>query len=427
MAIKDFLNCGKIKNENEELKRILEEAGGKELIDIYSTINAMQKKKEKMQGELNNIEQLKKQAEVSFEEKKKQLIIMDEDILMESFALYKPHFEFINSDEYKIKLDDIRAQQKDLIKKKIAVTGNQSWVVNGSKTQGNKMVNDMMKLLMRSFNNECDFCVSNVKFNNIDTLENRIEQSYQAINKLGVMMQIQISIQYKKLKLDELYLSFEYQKKKQEEKEEQKKLKEELREQAKLEKEIREAREKIAKERKHFSKAIKELEAKLVAKLVDTLSKVEKQELVNRLEELKQNVAELENEEKLIDYRENNAKAGYVYIISNIGAFGEGVYKIGMTRRLEPMDRVDELGDASVPFTFDVHSLIFSENAPELESKLHQHFHKNRLNKINNKKEFFRADIKEIERVIKENYDNIVEVIETPPAEQYRESLKIIE
>lgn len=423
MAIKDFFNCGKIKSENEELKRILEEAGGKELIDIYSTINVMQKKIEKMQGELNNIEQLKKQAEVSFEEKKKQLIIMDEDILMESFALYKPHFEFINSDEYKIKLDDIRAQQKDLIKKKIAVTGNQSWVVNGSKTQGNKMVNDMMKLLMRSFNNECDFCVSNVKFNNIDTLENRIEQSYQAINKLGVMMQIQISIQYKKLKLDELYLSFEYQKKKQEEKEEQKKLKEELREQAKLEKEIREAREKIAKERKHFSKAIKELEAKLV----NTLSKVEKQELVNRLEELKQNVAELENEEKLIDYRENNAKAGYVYIISNIGAFGEGVYKIGMTRRLEPMDRVDELGDASVPFTFDVHSLIFSENAPELESKLHQHFHKNRLNKINNKKEFFRADIKEIERVIKENYDNIVEVIETPPAEQYRESLKIIE
>lgn len=423
MAIKDLLNCGKIKNENEELKKILEEAGGKDLIDVHSVILDMQKKKEKIQSELYTIEQMKRQAEEAFEEKKKQLIIMDEDILMESFALYKPHFEFTNSEEYKMKLDEIRAQQKELIKKKIAVTGNQSWVVNGSKAQGNKMVNDMIKLLMRSFNNECDFCVSNVKFNNIESLENRIEQSYQAINKLGVMMQIQISNQYKKLKLNELFLSFEYQKKKQEEKEEQKKLKEDLREQAKLEKEIKEAREKIAKERKHFSKAIKELEAKLA----DSRSEVEKQELVSRLEEFKKNVAELENEEKLIDYRENNAKAGYVYIISNIGAFGEGVYKIGMTRRLEPMDRVDELGDASVPFTFDVHSLIFSENAPELESKLHQHFHKNRLNKINNKKEFFRADIKEIERVIKENYDNIVEVIETPPAEQYRESLKIIE
>ena len=423
MALMDILNCGKIRKESDELKKILEEAGGKDLMDVHSAINDLQKKKEKIQSELNIIEQMKRQAEADFEERKNQLIILDEDLLMESFALYKPHFDFLSSEEFKKKLDDIRDQQKELIKKKIAVTGNQSWVVNGSKTQGNKMVNDMMKLLMRSFNNECDFCVSNVKFNNIASLESRIEQSFQAINKLGVMMQIQISNQYKKLKHDELYLSFEYQKKKQEEKEEQKKLKEELREQAKLEKEIREAREKIAKDRKHFSKAIKELEVKME----NIFSEEEKQELEVRLRELKQNVAELENEEKLIDYRENNAKAGYVYIISNIGAFGEGIYKIGMTRRLEPMDRVDELGDASVPFSFDVHSLIFSDNAPELESKLHQHFHKNRLNKINNKKEFFKADIKEIERVIKENYDNIVEVIETPPAEQYRESLKVVE
>ena len=423
MALMDILNCGKIRKESDELKKILEEAGGKDLMDVHSAINDLQKKKEKIQSELNIIEQMKRQAEADFEERKNQLIILDEDLLMESFALYKPHFDFLSSEEFKKKLDDIRDQQKELIKKKIAVTGNQSWVVNGSKTQGNKMVNDMMKLLMRSFNNECDFCVSNVKFNNIASLESRIEQSFQAINKLGVMMQIQISNQYKKLKHDELYLSFEYQKKKQEEKEEQKKLKEELREQAKLEKEIREAREKIAKDRKHFSKAIKELEVKME----NIFSEEEKQELEVRLRELKQNVAELENEEKLIDYRENNTKAGYVYIISNIGAFGEGIYKIGMTRRLEPMDRVDELGDASVPFSFDVHSLIFSDNAPELESKLHQHFHKNRLNKINNKKEFFKADIKEIERVIKENYDNIVEVIETPPAEQYRESLKVVE
>ncbi|MBK7894993.1 MAG: GIY-YIG nuclease family protein [Anaerolineaceae bacterium] len=96
-----------------------------------------------------------------------------------------------------------------------------------------------------------------------------------------------------------------------------------------------------------------------------------------------------------------------------------------MTRRLEPMDRIDELGDASVPFSFDVHALIFSENAPELETKLHQRFHSTRLNKLNSRKEFFRADINEIEKVIKENYDKVVDILKEAPAEQFRESLKL--
>ncbi|WP_293415713.1 GIY-YIG nuclease family protein [Piscinibacter sp.] len=131
--------------------------------------------------------------------------------------------------------------------------------------------------------------------------------------------------------------------------------------------------------------------------------------------------AELDKEERVIDYREQNAKAGYVYVISNVGAFGDGIYKIGMTRRLEPMERIDELGDASLPFWFDVHALVFSENAPALEAKLHERFAAGRLNKVNGRKEFFRADIAEIESVIRANYDAVVEVTHEAPAEQYRE------
>ena len=127
----------------------------------------------------------------------------------------------------------------------------------------------------------------------------------------------------------------------------------------------------------------------------------------------------------MVDYREQNAKAGYVYIISNIGAFGENLFKIGMTRRLEPLERIDELGDASVPFSFDVHALIFSDNAPSLEAKIHEHFYKDRVNKLNNRKEFFRANINDIEKVVKEHYDNIVDIIKEAPAEQYRESLRM--
>ena len=96
-----------------------------------------------------------------------------------------------------------------------------------------------------------------------------------------------------------------------------------------------------------------------------------------------------------------NNKAGYVYIISNIGSFGENVYKIGMTRRLEPMERIKELGGASVPFTFDVHAMVFTEDAPKLESKLHEIFRDKEVNKVNHRKEFFKVDLSEIERVIK--------------------------
>ncbi len=335
--------------------------------------------------------------------------------------MYKPKFKFQTSDEYKNRLDQIREKQKQLIKDGKVVEANENWTVNNSKTEGKKMVNDMKKLLLRSFNNECDYCVDNVKFNNMETNEKRIEKSFESLNKLGRIMQATISDTYKKYKFDELYLAFEYQQKKQDEKEEQKKIREELREQQKLEQEIRQAREKIAKEKKHFSIAIKELESKLSQAKTDN----EKILIQEKLDDVKKQLTELEKEEKVIDYREQNAKAGYVYIISNIGAFGENVYKIGMTRRLEPMDRVDELGDASVPFSFDVHGLIFSENAPALEAKLHEHFYSNRINKLNDRKEFFRADINSIEKVIKENFDKVIDIVKEAPAEQYRESLLV--
>lgn len=353
------------------------------------------------------------------EQRKKEIIVLDEEILLESFALYKPKFKFQTSEAYKLRLDAIREKQKQMIKEGTAVKANENWTVNNSKSEGKKMVNDMKKLLLRSFNNECDYCVDNVKFNNMEVNEKRIEKSFEALNKLGRIMQATITEDYKKLKYQELYLAFEYQQKKQEEKEEQKRVREELREQQKLDQEIRQARERIAKEKKHYIRAISDLEAKLG----ETSNDSERALIIGKLEEVRGQYCELEKEEKVIDYREQNAKAGYVYVISNIGAFGENVFKIGMTRRLEPLERIDELGDASVPFSFDVHALIFSDNAPVLEAKLHEHFYNGRINKLNHRKEFYRADILEIEKVIKENYDKVVDVVKDAPAEEYRESL----
>lgn len=437
MSILDVFRINEIKaelaktaKERDALKSALSETDKMEYHQLKQAIENLVAQKEKASQDLQaaqaefikrrqgldqQLAELAKQIEV----RQKEIIVLDDEILLESFALYKPKFKFLTSEEYKTRLNVCREQQKQLIKDGRAVTINENWTVNNSKTEGRKMVNDMKKLILRSFNNECDYCVDNVKFNNMEVNEKRIEKAFEELNKLGRIMQAIITDAYKKLKYEELYLAFEYQQKKQEEKEEQKRVREELREQQKLEQEIRQAREKLAKEKKHFTKAINELETKLNTAVTDA----ERALVIEKLEEVKGQYAELEKEEKVIDYREKNAKAGYVYVISNLGSMGENVFKIGMTRRLEPLDRIDELGDASVPFEFDVHALIFSDNAPALEAKLHEHFYKTRINKLNARKEFFRADINEIEKVIRENYDKVVDVVKEAPAEQYRESL----
>ena len=350
-----------------------------------------------------------------------QVLVLEETLLLESFALYLPKFKLTSTAEYKLRLDETRDQQKDMIKAGTAATGNMNWEVNGKKSEGRKLVNDMIKLVIRSFNNECDSCVDSVKFDNVELGEKRIRQSFDACNKLGRVMTVELSETYLRLKLDELHLAHEFQIKRQEEKEEAKRIREELREQQKLEQEIRAAREKIAKERKHFSMALKDLQGRLAKASTDE----DRAALSDKIAEVEAGRTALDGEEKLIDYREQNAKAGYVYVISNLGAFGEGVFKIGMTRRLDPMERVDELGDASVAFWFDVLAMVFSDNAPALEAKLHERFAAGRLNKVNGRKEFFRATIEEIEAVIRQHYDPVVEVVREAAAEQFRESLRM--
>lgn len=349
---------------------------------------------------------------------KKLLIETKEEVLLQSFGLYEPHYDFATSDQYKERLDTIRHQQKEMIKSGRAATGSTTWAVNGSAAKGQKMVKDMQKLLLRAFNSECDEAISKVRYSNIDSAEKRIERSRDAISKLGGMMSVSISYNYFKLKLQELYLAHEYQMKKQEEKEEQRRIREELREQAKLEKEIAEARKNIEKERKHYQNALLKLESQLESCAAEQRSALEEKRA-----ELSTQIEKLDDDMKQVDYREANQKAGYVYIISNIGSFGEDVYKIGMTRRLEPMDRVNELGDASVPFSFDVHAMIFSDDAPKLEADLHKAFEDRKVNMVNTRREFFHVTLDEIEDAVKENFDKTVDFQRIAPAEQYRQSV----
>lgn len=348
---------------------------------------------------------------------KTELVETNETVLMQSFGMYKPHYSFANATGYKEALAKVRFLQKESIKAGTAATGSANWTVDGDRRKGAKMIHDMQKLLLRAFNMECDDVIDHVKFNNIDAAKKRIETAFSTISKLGSVCGVAITDSYCNLKIQELHLAYEYQIEKQKEKERLKELRAEERERAKLEKEIEAERKKLEKEAKHYSNALQQ-----ILQQIASASPVDLPALEEKKSELEAKIADTDKAREQVDYRAANQRAGYVYIISNIGAFGEDVYKIGMTRRLEPMDRIDELGDASVPFDFDVHALIFSEDAPALETALHHAFEDRKLNMINTRREFFRVSLAEIKAVITQNFDKTVEFIDVPEAAQYRQS-----
>ncbi len=349
--------------------------------------------------------------------KKDYVIFLDDEMLYQDFGLYTPVYDLMNSESYKDKLTVIREQQKAMLKNNSAAYFPKNFTYNNSLSQGKKLVADNVKQILRAFNNECEAIIDKVKFNNVESIRKRIIKSCDDLNKLNSKMQISITPAYLDLKLREMNLCYEYAMKKQEEKEDQKRIREEQREAQKLQREIEEARKSSEKEKSHYKNALHRIEIQL-----QSASGTERTILEEKYSEIKQQLASIEEELKQLDYREANQRAGYVYVISNIGSFGEDVYKIGMTRRLDPMDRIDELGDASVPFVFDVHAMIFSDDAPALESALHRAFDDKKVNMINTRREFFHATLEEIEEVVKKNFDKTVEFTKVPNAEQYRES-----
>lgn len=408
-----------LKTENEKMQEMLTPemkdavALKKHIVELNSTIEKAKKTLQKYRDETDVFNSKLKQI-------KRDIIETEDEILVQSFGLYSPKYDFVNSQKYKSRLDDIRQRQKDLIKSGEAATGRLDYSVDGSAAKGKKMVKDMQKLLIRAFNSESDELIDKVKYSNFDTALKRLNSSYEAISKLGSVMGVSIAPGYYNLKLDELHLAFEYRQKQQEEKEQQRALKEQMREEAKLQKEIEAERKKIEKEQTHYQNALKS-----IVEQIDNASEEEKTALILKKNELEEHLADIDKAFKDIDYREANQKAGYVYIISNIGSFGENVYKIGMTRRLDPMDRVSELGDASVPFDFDVHAMIFSDDAPALEAALHRAFEKDKVNMVNQRREFFNVTLDEIKEVVNENFDKTVEFIDVAEAEQYRVTQKM--
>lgn len=338
---------------------------------------------------------------------------------MAGYGLPEPLYDFATSTEYKDKLDEIRMDQKVDIQSGDAYECNTNWTIDGSVSKGERMIKRDVKALFRSFNNECTTAINKVTYSNYDRISTRIKKSFEQHNKMHQEYGLHILDSYLDLKLQELDLAFNYAKKKEEEKELLREQRAREKEEKALQREIQQERKNVNKEIDHYDRAINELTDKL------SNSAENNDSLQAEIKQLQAKLDELHGKKAEIDYRDSNATAGYVYIISNIGSFGKDVVKIGVTRRLEPLDRINELSSASVPFKFDVHALIFSEDAYALEAKLHKRFDKNRINKVNNRKEYFKIPIQTIEKELIKYKDVTVDFHEVPDAPEYRETIAI--
>lgn len=389
------------------------EEAERKLIRVNKEIEKREKDLQKTQDKLTQVKQECLQRETELKILKNEI---DEEMQFIEYGLFEPTYKFANSDMYKERLKIVRDQEKLMIKNKTACTGATGWAVNGNLKQGQKMVSDLQKLLLRAFNTECDDIIRNVTVSNYERSKEKIYKSAQSISKLGEIAMIRIVEMYVGYKQQELILALEFEQVKQAEKERLRELREQQKEEAKAQKEIEEAKKKLEKEQTHYRNALEKINQQLV-------NNPDNPDLLAKRAELEETISETEKAIADVDYREANKRAGYVYIISNIGAFGENVYKIGMTRRLEPLDRISELSGASVPFNFDVHALIFTEDAPGLESALHKAFEDKKVNKINTRREFFYVSLNEIKQVVRQNFDKTVEWIDVAEAEQYRQTV----
>lgn len=350
-----------------------------------------------------------------------QIIDLSDQLEYEGYGLYKPRYNFANSSTFKGKLSEVRAAQKSMIKNGDAGIIFQPMSFNGSDAKGRSMQKKNIKQLLRSFNGECEAAINKVTKSNIDMVERKINRSFEQLNKLNDPNGVRLTTEYLDSKLDEAHIALEYALKKEEEKQLLREQKEREREERKLQRQIATERAKYEKDETHFEQA-KDL---VKSKIEQATTSVETEALKKELAKLQEKLNAINEKKAKLTNRAENPTAGYVYIISNIGAFGHHVFKIGVTRRLDPMERIRELGSASVPFKFDVHALIFSDDAFKLEKELHDYFDRKRVNKVNRHKEFFKIDMNEIKQVLSRHKELTFDFNEIPEATEFRDSLLI--
>ena len=404
----------RLKKANAELAHLHQRY--KPVIDIEAEVEKVRASREQAEKEIAELRSSYSEKRKVYDKLLKEVSIYDEQIALAELGVYSPHFQFSDSDQFKAQIQAVRAEQKAMVSAKTAIRAYTDWEVGGSKREGKKMTDRAVRLSLRAFNNECDAALSNVTWRNINTMEKRIQRAYDQIDKLNETLNISITPAYFELKLKELWLAHEYREKQKEERDHEADLRRLKREEERLMKDAAAAEKEEAKYQKLLDQAKAE-----AAKAFG----VDAEKYETQISQLSQELQEARAKAERAKSMAEQTRAGHIYVISNIGSFGEGIYKIGMTRRLEPMERGKELGDASVPFLFDTHAMVYCEDAPAVERGLHDVFDKKRVNRANGRKEFFRVALDEITAEL-EKIAPDADIVTGVEAQEYHETLAMI-
>jgi hypothetical protein len=346
-----------------------------------------------------------------------EVAVFEDRLDMAEIGMFRPAISLGSTAEYKTAIEAVRHQQKEMISAKTAIICTMNWTVEGSQSKGKTMINRNIRMTLKAYNNECEVLINKVSWKNYDSIHGRMLKCRIAFDALNESLGIVITDEFEKLKLEELRLVYEEAFRHQEEKDRIREEKEREREEARAQRELQAEIARSEKRERAREAALAEARSELAA-----ASEAERATLQAQVADLEAQLAKAHEQTERTKSMAEQTRIGHVYVISNIGSFGEEVFKIGMTRRLEPLDRIRELGDASVPFPFEVHALIFTEDAPALERELHLAMEDVRVNRVNLRKEFFRASGARVAQVVRERFPNVV-YIERPDSQEYLGSM----
>ena len=388
----------------------------KPIVDLDAEADRLRAEMASLTAQRHTLETQYREARVTYDRLRHEVSLLEENLEDMSFGVYRPHYNFDSSETYKAKLEEAWERKKALVRVGQAAVCATTWTVSGSQREGARMTKQAIKVMLRAFNGEADAAVAKVTWNNVTRMEERIRTAYNAINSLGVVQQVTITPQYLEVALAELRLTYEYERKKHDEQEEQRRIREQKREEDRAQRDYERAQREAATDQERYERALSRARAEVEKAVGEQVHAAKEQ-----VQELERKLAEAQAKMQRAVSMAEQTRAGYVYVLSNVGSFGEGTFKIGLTRRLDPMERVHELGDASVPFPFDVHALIYTEDGPNLEAAFHEKFDDRRVNLVNTRKEYFRASLPEIEEFAR-SQGITVEFIRLTEAQEFRET-----
>jgi hypothetical protein len=381
-----------------------------QLVSLQAEVQQVRQRRDALAAETAGLQQLAAELPALRAERAQlagQVVEMRETAILQEVGIYQYRHPLDDALAYKVRLIGVKARIKDAVKAGNAVRGTANWTINGLARDGAKMVHEFSKLMLRAYNNEADDAVRSMKPYTLESSVARLQKARETIARLSGTMAITITDSYHQIRIEELELTADYLARVAEEKDRAREERNRLRDEDIARRDYEREQERLRQELAHYETAL--------AALRDRGD-------VAGADQAAAKLAEIRDALDGVTRRAANARAGHVYVISNIGAFGEDIVKIGMTRRPDPMDRVRELGDASVPFHYDVHAMVFSEDAVGLESYLHDRLADRRINLVNMRRDFFRVRPAEVRDILARLDASIVRWVDEPEALEWRQS-----